>query len=211
MKRLRPILSVGAFWLSLAFCIFSAGMWSRSYWRVDSFMRFKPRVRQTQLWIDHRSTITFESGPVYEADSRLGSLRLLYVQSDGTYERTQFPARVTAFPADGDLNTFGSPPWLDSTRAGFGLEHRPVFEIRFNTPPGPQPPLPIAFVIHAVYTPWWFWTVSFALFPFWRAITTIRSRRRSQLGLCAVCGYDLRATPERCPECGVTIARAPRA
>ncbi len=48
-----------------------------------------------------------------------------------------------------------------------------------------------------------YWPVIlFALWPAWRLLPRHRRRKRKKLGLCVKCGYDLRASKERCPECG---------
>jgi hypothetical protein len=50
--------------------------------------------------------------------------------------------------------------------------------------------IPYAYVLAVTLVPlWWYWR--------WR-----RRQLRSAANRCVSCGYDLRASPERCPECG---------
>ena len=76
--------------------------------------------------------------------------------------------------------------------------------IRLKNDVGMRPPIPE----WGVQFPYWFPILLTSLFPsIWfiarRRRRLIRSRR--QMGLCLKCGYDLRASKDRCPECGTAI------
>jgi hypothetical protein len=60
----------------------------------------------------------------------------------------------------------------------------------------------------AVIWPCWAVVLSTLLLPArWLQLRWI-ARRKRIAGMCMNCGYDLRATPERCPECGSVQQRA---
>ena len=70
---------------------------------------------------------------------------------------------------------------------------------------GPHP----RFGENVSYTiPYWFLAATTGVAPAVTSRRLLASRTRARRGHCPSCGYDLRATPERCPECGMVFAEA---
>jgi hypothetical protein len=56
------------------------------------------------------------------------------------------------------------------------------------------------------YYPLWLLTLASLLLATGLIVSHIRRVRHYKPGCCDVCGYDLRASPGRCPECGTVRA-----
>ena len=55
--------------------------------------------------------------------------------------------------------------------------------------------------------PFWAATLTTSMLPVLRLTGWLRTRYRLARGRCAGCGYDLRASTDRCPECGAPVPR----
>jgi hypothetical protein len=85
-----------------------------------------------------------------------------------------------------------------------------AFTLVIPTPAGPRPVSGDRFT--RIWFPHWLICSLLAVLPigWWLHFLGASSWRRSRRSLrrCVKCGYDLRATPERCPECGTAVAPA---
>ena len=69
----------------------------------------------------------------------------------------------------------------------------------------------ILFFTRSMTVPLWVLVSISMIVPFGALIQHVRARQersRRQRGLCPRCGYDIRATRSRCPECGGRITRS---
>jgi hypothetical protein len=57
--------------------------------------------------------------------------------------------------------------------------------------------------------PYWMPAAALIILPAVKLARIARHRRRLARGACLICGYDLRATPDRCPECGTDVKPQP--
>ena len=61
----------------------------------------------------------------------------------------------------------------------------------------------------ALWLPHWIPILFLSAVPLWQLGTSLRIRRRISQHACVHCGYDLRASTDRCPECGAHIDGRP--
>jgi hypothetical protein len=60
----------------------------------------------------------------------------------------------------------------------------------------------------AIFWPHWFMLLLTCFLPLSWLRRWWNQRRRFKRGQCPQCGYDVHATPDRCPECGTALAKA---
>lgn len=174
MRRIIQVLSI----VSLLLCFCSIALWVRSYWRIDEVD-----------WI--RRTRTGTTG--------LNSYVNLRSSLESCSVTTQWYKSLVVvprdWPADGVTTkqyvwrswdiTKGGAPWIP--RRGM---------LYFSSQKIERQDL----VSRNVVVPHWFLCAVFALIPAFQLHRLFV--RKQQPGMCSKCGYDLRATPDRCPECG---------
>ena len=159
--------------LSLVLCLAMVALWVRSHWRAD----IGSWAAQTYETYQEMSAWRLERWMII---SSRGEVEFIHTDHYvGRGRRTEAGFIYRNRPADENARAYD--PRL-SRRLGFEMKSWDANQI--------------------VRVPHGLLVAGFAALPVWRAYGVRKRRCRARSGLCSACGYDLRATPGKCPECG---------
>jgi hypothetical protein len=134
---------------------------------------------------------------VLAAASLLVAVSLVY-----QWVRSYWPPFTIIFAKQGRVEVFfsGSP---GNSTGNYGLRN----DWRWSTLGFSYRPYPQLGLVE-LGIPFYFLVVLFGLPALTYLATVWRRNSRIEQHRCATCGYDMRATPDRCPECGTAVGPA---
>jgi hypothetical protein len=181
-RRLPRILLDAATVASALLCVAMLILWARSYTVAYGISHRDPTAENVML----------------AAESGYLSLTTVTVERTMPPPRpppTTRPWQFHTAPADpASTHDFRRPGWLGKLGLGTG---------GFAQAEGPSGAV---LFVRFYWCHLWIPAAAFALLPALRLWRTLRRRRAPAPHACRACGYDLRATPDRCPECGTVPA-----
>ena len=164
--------------LSLLLCVAAVALWVRGGW--------------------HSTTFGYGFGDQYDHDS----VAIVFTRSGIWFGRTRIVTRETGIERRGFFYRAANPePASDVVRGSLAPEDV-VSMLGFTAAHGRIQHLPGGSTLTGIDVPLWFVVTLTAAGPALALLHRRRRRLRGRAGLCRRCGYDLRATPGRCPECG---------
>jgi len=178
MKRFSRWLFNGLVTTGLLVCLTTIVLWAISYWHMFYAQYGRP-VGWICVMID-RGLFNIQ---VVQGDTELRGLYFHEAFGDSAW---------------GSLHAWGQQHGLIWQCLGqMGFAERPS-----NYLVGTWPNIHANLTGTEIYFPMWF-VITCGLIPPTILINrNYRHRCREHAGLCSACGYDLRATSDRCPECG---------
>ena len=175
MKRIRRWLSPTLAVLSLALCAASVALWARS--------------SNTSEWVEWVHGRHF-----YAASTARGAIALTYSYITNA-DYPHFAFESVAWP---DMNSVYQSEHHPTFWNAFGFRYDDSMRIVYREGDGSTSSGGRCRVQFPLYVA----VVFFTLAPLGYGFQIFRHRRRRTQGICPNCGYDLRASPDRCPECG---------